>query len=201
MKNEVSIAEMKGPLGELYDQCSGENGRARFDEFKLWLKGVVSTLLAHVITVRVPAIKRFVASEVLGRTGTNRDGIRVAFLGKNFQEQFGGIVEENIPEAELTVSRLQRQADALEIAGAIPRERRVVKTGQIYQLVRIHEAGGHSGLLINGWGNFFLSYGVNGNLWLVLVLRSGFGWSFNADPLGHPRRWCGDFQVFFRKCF
>ena len=38
----IDVFEMKGPLGELYDQCSGENGRARFEEFKLWLKKVAT---------------------------------------------------------------------------------------------------------------------------------------------------------------
>ena len=199
MKNEVSVVEMKGPLGELQDQCSGENGRTRFEEFKLWLKGALGSLLAYVTTVRVTAIKRFVASDAWGHVGVNRDGIRVAFLGKNFQEQFGNIVEENIPETELEVSRLQRYADAIEIAGAIPREKRAIKAGQIYQVVRIQETCGHSGLLINGWANLFLAYGADSNLWLVCVFRHSGGWFFDASPLGSPDRWRVGRQFFSRK--
>lgn len=198
-KNEVSVVEMKGPLGELQDQCSGENGRTRFEEFKLWLKGVVSALLTYVTTVRVPAIKRFSASEVLGSTGVNKDGILIGFLGENFKKQFGSLVEEDTPEVEFTVSRLQRYADALDIAGAISREKRVVKASQIYQLVLIQKTGGHSGLNIDGWANLFLAYGADGNLWLVYVFRYGGGWSFLADPLGSPFRCYVGFQVFSRK--
>ncbi len=42
MLHEVSLAEFEGPLTELRQQCSGQKGRQRFDEFKLWLKGVVT---------------------------------------------------------------------------------------------------------------------------------------------------------------
>ena len=199
MKNEVSNSEMKGPLGELFDQCSGENGRQRFEEFKLWLKGVVNGLLAYVTTVRAPAIKRFVASDVWSQVGVNRDGMRIGFLGKNFLEQFGNIVEENVPETELEVSCLQRYADVIEIAGAISREKRSVKASQIYQLVCISEAGGHSGLLNNGWANLFLAYGIDGNIWLVGVRRGSGGWVFGAFPLGGPYGWSDGHRVFSRK--
>ena len=198
MKNEVSNSEMKGPLGELYDQCSGENGRQRFEEFKLWLKGAVNGLLAYVTTVRVPAIKRFAGSDAWGYVGVNKDGVKIAFLGKNFQEQFGNVVEENVPETELEVSRLQRYADAKEIVGAIPREKRVVRPSQIYQVVRVQEACDHSGLNMDGY-NLFLACGADGNFWLVGVDRFGDGWFFDALPLGYPSRWCDGDRVFSRK--
>ena len=41
---KVDVSEMKGPLGELMDQVGGENGRPRFDEFKLWLKSATAYL-------------------------------------------------------------------------------------------------------------------------------------------------------------
>lgn len=37
---KVEVSEMQGPLTELMNQIGGENGRCRFDEFKLWLKRV-----------------------------------------------------------------------------------------------------------------------------------------------------------------
>lgn len=42
--SKVDVSEMKGPLGELMDQVGGENGRGRFDEFKLWLKSATAYL-------------------------------------------------------------------------------------------------------------------------------------------------------------
>ena len=40
MKNDVSLAEFEGPLGELVQQC--KSNRDRFDEFNLWLKKVIT---------------------------------------------------------------------------------------------------------------------------------------------------------------
>ena len=40
MSHEVSLVEFEGPLGELVQQC--KSNRGRFDEFKLWLKKVVT---------------------------------------------------------------------------------------------------------------------------------------------------------------
>src|SRR3989344_4142449 len=40
MSHEVSLVEFEGPLGELVQQ--GKSNRGRFDEFKLWLKKVVT---------------------------------------------------------------------------------------------------------------------------------------------------------------
>ncbi len=37
---KVDVSEAQGPLTELMNQIGGENGRHRFDEFKLWLKRV-----------------------------------------------------------------------------------------------------------------------------------------------------------------
>jgi len=37
---KVEVSELRGPLIELMDQIGGQNGRERFDEFKLWLKSV-----------------------------------------------------------------------------------------------------------------------------------------------------------------
>lgn len=38
---KVDVSELRGPLTELMEQVGGQNGRTRFDEFKLWLKGVM----------------------------------------------------------------------------------------------------------------------------------------------------------------
>lgn len=40
MSNDVSLVEFEGPLGELMQQC--KSNRFRFEEFKLWLKKVVT---------------------------------------------------------------------------------------------------------------------------------------------------------------
>lgn len=42
---KIEVSELQGPLTELMDQIGGANGRQRFREFKLWLKGVAMQLV------------------------------------------------------------------------------------------------------------------------------------------------------------
>jgi hypothetical protein len=44
MTKQVEVSELQGPLREFMEQIGGQNGRARFDEFKLWLKNVTPAL-------------------------------------------------------------------------------------------------------------------------------------------------------------
>ena len=159
----------------------------------------VKPLLTFVRQASVPEIKKFSAADVLKKVGLNRDGVRIAGLGENFKAQFGKMVEENTPATELVVNRLERYADAINIAGAVPREKRPTTIGQIYGLVLAQKDGGDGPLLTNGWANLFLAYGEDGNLWLVYVYLLSDGWDFYAYPLGDSRRWFDGDQVFFRK--
>ncbi len=61
--NKVDVSEMKGPLGELMDQIGGQNGRARFNEFNLWLKGIVLSALEALIDLSVPCKLPFDGAE------------------------------------------------------------------------------------------------------------------------------------------
>ena len=61
--SKIDVSELQGPLAEFMQQISGENGRERFDEFKLWLKKVTACLLKLVTTVTVLAVERFVAAD------------------------------------------------------------------------------------------------------------------------------------------
>lgn len=61
--NKVNVSEMQGPLTELMEQVGGQNGRARFDEFKLWLKGVVLSALEALIDLSVPCKLPFNGAE------------------------------------------------------------------------------------------------------------------------------------------
>ncbi len=61
--NKVDVSELQGPLTDLMSQIGGQNGRARFDEFKLWLKGVVLTGLEALIDLSVPCKLPFNGAE------------------------------------------------------------------------------------------------------------------------------------------
>ncbi len=60
---KVDVSELQGPLTELMEQISGQNGRARFDEFKLWLKGVVLGAFEVLIDLSVPCKLSFNEAE------------------------------------------------------------------------------------------------------------------------------------------
>ena len=60
---KVEVSEMQGPLTELLHQVGGENGRARFDEFKLWLKGIVLSALEAIIDLSVSCKLPFSGAE------------------------------------------------------------------------------------------------------------------------------------------
>ncbi len=47
--SKVHVSEMQGPLTELFQQVGGENGRKRFEDFKLWLKNVAVQTLEGMI--------------------------------------------------------------------------------------------------------------------------------------------------------
>src|SRR3989344_8189772 len=51
---KVEVSELQGPLTELMDQVGGQNGRARFDEFKLWLKRVVLAVIDFSVPCKLP---------------------------------------------------------------------------------------------------------------------------------------------------
>lgn len=195
----TDVSKMRGPLNELNDQLFGDNGEERLAELNLWLKRVVAGLLKFVIEVKTAAVKKFVVAHVLGKTGVNRDGVKIGFLGENFQAQIGSLIEENTDATELTVSRLERYATALDIASAIQEEKRVTTPSQMYQMVKAQANGQAGPLRVDGWANLFLMFGKDGNLWLVDAFLSCGGWYFGADPLGLPDWWRDGDRVFSRK--
>ncbi len=190
MSKEVSLAEFEGPLTELRQQCSGQNGRSRFEEFKLWLKKVPG-LLRSVRTVAVKSVEKFVVAEYLGQEGVNKDDVKIAFLGNNFKTKILPLIESGTPQSKLQVSRLTRWAKALDIASALPENVWITTPGQMYQLVKAQKNGQEGPLLVNGWANLFLMYGNDGNVWLVGARWDGGGWDFYAGPLGGPHGWGG----------
>ena len=60
--------------------------------------------------------------------------MKIGFLGDNFKRVFVPLVEGKVEAAKLVVHQLTRYATALDIASAIPAEKRIVTIGQIYDL-------------------------------------------------------------------
>ncbi len=76
-------------------------------------------LLELVETIKVPAVKKFVASEkfIVGKT---IDGVRISYIGGDFNEIFLDKIEQHIPEVELRVRRQTRTFSRENPTGGIP---------------------------------------------------------------------------------
>ena len=102
----------------------------------------VMPILRQVTTVHVPAAARFVADDVFKSYKEKAPAYaraRIAFYltrqfeddtKSNFEEHFGGTVEENVPEALLTVWDLEASVAPRCIGASLPKEEpRTARTG------------------------------------------------------------------------
>ncbi|MDO8496283.1 MAG: hypothetical protein Q7S43_03120 [bacterium] len=159
MLHEVSLAEFEGPLTELKQQCSGKNGRERFEEFKLWLKGVVSGIFKCDMRKEGWTL----LENVPRRLNSIIDG--VSFL-KGSETSTNG--EEMVRRARTEFNASYGQEDAewlLEHQDKIPAELRkfyLVFPGTIWQ-----DSDGCRGIPCLGWrgGRWILCFGWLGNGW------------------------------------
>ncbi|OGN02153.1 MAG: hypothetical protein A2655_00320 [Candidatus Yanofskybacteria bacterium RIFCSPHIGHO2_01_FULL_43_42] len=63
---------------------------------------VGADLLSPVSEASVGPVDKFVVADVLGSTGINKDGVKIAFLGDNFKRVFVPLVEKDIQGTRLT---------------------------------------------------------------------------------------------------
>ena len=190
MKSIIDVSELRGPLGELLDQfSSAENGRERFEEFKLWQKSV-SSLLQPGATVEVAAVKRFVARERLAATN-------IGWTGENLKRLFLDKVEENVPAGRITISFLVQPSLDFEIQAALGRARRVIHLAHLFQLLEKQAKGQAGPLLTSGMANVAYCFGGDGNVWAVHASWDSFVryWYVEAYSVGSPIEWDAGFQV------
>lgn len=197
--SKVDVSEFKGPLGELMDQCSPENGgRKRFEEFNLWLKGVTGKLLKHLRDVALGPCKKFEAAKKF-----TKDNPLVKFwsFGTNFTTHFGNRVENNVSATTIAVSRLERRAKdpeiTTELAGETKRVFRI-SLAHFYQMIETQGQGQAGPLLVNGYAN--IAYIEDMDNWAVYARWfAGVGWHVDADPVDSPLPWRDGYQVLSRK--
>ena len=195
MSHEVSLAEFEGPLTELRQQCSGGNGRARFEEFKLWLKKV-SGLLKLVSTVTVSAVKKFVAVDnfKVGNAG-------ITWMSDNFKTNFLGKIEKNVKGATLLAHRLEKSSLDKDIRDELGSDKEETTLAYLFELLSRQSDGKSGVLLTNSDANIFYVRDANGNFWAVNAIWNSMdrGWSLNAYSVTGPGGWLGGGRVFSRK--
>ena len=190
----IDVSEFKRPLGELIDQCSGENGRERFEEFKLWLKGVFPKLLAFIITVSVSAHKRFVMKDHL-------KSANIGWTGDNFKRVMLDKIEENVPAGEINIHRLEKNSLNPEIMAEMGPEKRMTCLAHFLEMIGKQSKGQEGPLLTDGSVNVAYIVGTDGNLWAVGARWRGFDrdWRVGAVPVEYPDGWVAGSRVLSSK--
>lgn len=177
MTHEVSFSEMKGPLGELADQCSPENGgRERFDEFKLWLKKVSTRLLVLLRTVPISAQSAVTTSEEYF------EGAGVKFMGSNFRAQFLGLEVGATSSVELKVQELTVASKDIPILYELGDQ----AENSVSQFRAFLAENRNS----SEWFIFYLR-GKDGNLWAVGAFWHSVhrGWRVRANSVTRRFGW------------
>lgn len=190
---KIDVSEMRGPLGELFEQCSGENGRARFEEFKLWLKRVTVSTLQLIATIHVCGAKRFVARGAFGKD--NPAGIKF-YLWDNFRNNLLDKIEENVPETTLAVYTLTKASTDGPIRNELSNEKTTL--AYLHELISA-QPNGESGLLLtDGKANIFYVLDAKGSLWAVRArwCSGSRGWVVSAGSVTDPDGWLAGCQVF-----
>jgi len=183
MKNEVSVNEMQGPLKDFFEQLSGRNGRARFEEFKLWLKKVEKKLLTHICTLHIPAQPASTTSkEYFEEAG-------VRYFWSNFESQFFGLEVEATGPIELAISKLNKDSFDGPVLTELG-DMAEISVSQFREFLATNRKSPE-------WFIFYLR-GRDGNLWAVIAdwYSDNDGWDVRAGSVEDPSRWrAGDHVV------
>lgn len=190
----IDVSEMKGPLGELMDQCSGENGPARFEEFKLWLKRV-GQILKYVRNISVGAVTKFVVTEKFVVNTNLKAKVRIWHLGDNFKKVMLGKIEHNIARTTLAVHTLLAASLDVSIMAELG-DRAEISLAHFWAMIEAQGQGQTGPLLVNGYANIAYVRGNDGDFWTVFAYwLAGSGWDVGADSVDSPLRWRGGSQV------
>ena len=152
-------------------------------------------LLEPVSSSNVPAIKEFVAKEhfKLGESA----GVKISYLGDNFNDHFLKKREENITEVMLKSFKLTQASLSPPIITALG-DNHETYLAQLWELLKLQPQGETGILLTNGYVNIFYIRDADGILWAVYVNWFGGGWHVRADSVEDPYWWRAGSQVFGR---
>lgn len=155
---------------------------------------VVNTvkLLRQLTIVSAAGIQKFAAAGAFGEN--NPDGIKF-YLWKNFQNNFLGKIEEDVPAATIAVHRLEKssrdQGIMAELGIDLETKKGVIKLAHFFELIKAQANGQEGQLLVNGYANIAYIEDENGKLWAVSADwgSDGRGWDVYASSVEDPREW------------
>ena len=186
-----------GQLNALVKKHGGEDGARRFLRGEtVVVPAEPKKLLEFVGTVPTIAVARFATSEKF-RKGKTVDGVTISWLGQNFIDNFGGLVETNVDAAELKMNRLLQSALDLpenDEPGIIMELRGKHKS----KLAQFHQILAHKQRTKDF--SWIVAYvrDKNGILWAVDAFWDGGGWRVGANSVDSPDGWHAGDQVMSR---
>lgn len=165
--SKIDVSEMKGPLGELVDQLSGENASEVLASLNLWLKKVTVKILKHLHDVSLGPIAHFSAAEKFTKSNSK---VKFWDFGENFTNNFGNRVENNISVTIISVSRLEQRAKDPAIKAELAGETKRVFTislAHFYAMIEAQGQGQAGPLLVKGYAN--IAYIDDMDIWVVVA--------------------------------
>ena len=148
-----------------------------------------ASILKPITTVQVPGADLFVAVEkfVVGKT---IDGVSIAGIGRNFEENFLGKIETDVAQATLRVQRLRMHSFDAPIIKELSDTAETALTN-FWELLKPQGSGKKGNLRVSGWANIAYIGDRNGNPWAVGAgWRPRYnGWFFNATSIKDRCAW------------
>ena len=190
-----------GPLRNLIEKLSGEEGKEWWGAFLLFLRHenpwpeiekVAKKLLKLVASFVVPALDEFSAEDHF-RVG-EVDGVKIAFIGDNLRQNLLDMVVPATTETELKIYRLNKNSvDGPIITELGGQEAASITLSQFWAMLQVQGHGEKGNLLTDGRANIAYIAG-----WAVDALWYGHGWSVLAYSVVYPSGWFEGDQVLSR---
>ncbi|MFA6278757.1 MAG: hypothetical protein WCS97_01940 [Candidatus Paceibacterota bacterium] len=188
-----------GQLNAIVKKLGGEEMALRFLRDELTVsEPIAKKLLNFVTTTNVSEVTSFIVKDKF-REGKTTDGVKIAWLGSNFKENFLGKTERGIASATLRIQKLTKDSLDAPILTELG-DTAETTLAQLWELMKLQGSGQEGKLLVNGWANIVYIRDKNENLWAVYARWSSGsdGWVVGAYSVESPGRWGADFQVVSR---
>jgi len=112
---------------------------------------IASSLLEAITTIEVAGVTSFVAKDKF-REGKATDGVKIAWLGSNFENNFLGKTEQNVAPATLRIQKLKKDSLDTPIISELG-DTAETTLAQLWELLKLQGSGQGGKLLVNGRAN------------------------------------------------
>lgn len=147
------------------------------------------TPLTRVATVQVEAVERFVFSK-------HKEAANIGYMGHNFKNHFGDLMEENVPAATIAVSRLEKDSVDRPILNQLG-DKAEIKLAHFVTLLKRQSQGEEDDVLLTD-GSWNVAYirDARGEPWAVYALWLSRYWQVDARLVGGgPGPWRAGRQI------